>query len=244
MKPERPPGMWEIYKTGGITPAVASLFNRGSAQQMAFIRSVMKEQRKRPLFEIALQSMQAVVFDLETTGFSPYNGDEIISVCAVAVTGRDVALSETYYSMVNPKRKIPEEIVALTGLTDDEVSAAPELLQVLRDFMEYIGNRVLIVHGSGHDKHFLSSALWKTSRTQLNHRVLDTMMIDRLLYPKRQNRSLDALLAHYGIHTDKRHHALQDSIVTAAVWSRQVDELLVGDIGTLGDLYTKLSVFS
>ncbi|WP_040951606.1 exonuclease domain-containing protein [Gorillibacterium massiliense] len=244
MKPERPPGMWGIYKAGGITPAVASIFNRGSAQQMAFIRSVMKEQRKRPLFEIQLETLQAVVFDLETTGFSPYNGDEIISVGAVAIEGQEVGRQETYYSTVNPKRRIPEEVVALTGLTDEEVSAAPDLLKVLHDFMEFIGSRVLIVHGSGHDKNFLSAALWKTSRTQLNHRILDTMMVDRLLYPKRQNRSLDVLLDMYGVHIDKRHHALDDSVATAEVWSKQLVELLDGDITTLGDLYTKLSVFS
>ena len=66
------------------------MFDAQSAQQMAFIRSMLKEQRKDSLFEIPLHSMEIVVFDLETTGFSPYNGDEIISFGGVSVIGGEV----------------------------------------------------------------------------------------------------------------------------------------------------------
>ncbi|MDF2716512.1 MAG: subunit epsilon of polymerase [Paenibacillus sp.] len=157
--------LWSLYKLGGITPAVTSMFDPQSAQQMAFIRSVMKEQRKNSMYDIPLQKLETVVFDLETTGFSPYSGDEIISVGAIGMTGDDVLVQQSYYSLVKPEKTIPDEVVRLTGICNEEAINAPDLITVLKEFLEFVNHRVLVVHGSGHDKHFLNSALWKTLRS-------------------------------------------------------------------------------
>jgi DNA polymerase-3 subunit epsilon len=242
MKDMRPAGrMWHLYKMGGITPALTSMFDAQSAQQMAFIRSMMKEQRKNSLYEIPLETMELVVFDLETTGFSPYNGDEIISFGAVAVTGDTIQEEQTYYSLVNPKRSIPDEIVELTGITNEMVGNAPDMINGLRDFLEFVQQKVMVAHGTGHDKHFLNSALWKTSKINLSHRMLDTMMIAKWLNPKLGNYDLDTLLNVYGIDISTRHHALEDALMTAKLWSRFMMEIQSKDIHSLGDLYTQLS---
>lgn len=86
--------------------------------------------------------------------------------------------------MVNPKRKIPEDIIELTGITNEMVADAPELIGVLSDFLEFVQQRILVAHATGHDKNFLNSALWRTSKVSLSHRVLDTMMIAKWLMPK------------------------------------------------------------
>ncbi|MNI33124.1 DNA polymerase III PolC-type [compost metagenome] len=233
--------MWHLYKMGGITPALTSMFNAQSAQQMAFIRSMLKEQRKNSLYDIPLESMELVVFDLETTGFSPYNGDEIISFGAVSVIGGAVQHDQTYYSIVNPKRNIPDEIVQLTGITNDMAANAPDMLHVMKEFLEFVQKKVMVAHGTGHDKNFLNAALWKTSKGSLSHRVIDTMMIAKWLMPKRKNYGLDALLDEYEIEIDGRHHALQDSLMTAKLWSRFMEEIKSREIDTLGDLYALLS---
>ncbi|SCW59142.1 DNA polymerase-3 subunit epsilon [Paenibacillus tianmuensis] len=195
MKDMRPTGrMWHLYKMGGLTPAITSMFDAQSAQQMAFIRSIMKEQRKNSLYEISLRTMELVVFDLETTGFSPYNGDEIISFGAVSVAGTEIKDESTYYSLVHPKKSIPEEIEKLTGITNEMVADAPDLLHALRGFLEFVRQKVLVAHGSGHDKHFLNAALWRTSKVNLSHRLLDTMMIAKWLHPKLNKYDLDTLL--------------------------------------------------
>lgn len=244
MKDTGPAGrMWQLYKMGGFTPAIASMFDARNAQHMAFIRSVMKEQRKNSLYDILLDSMEAVVFDLETTGFSPYNGDEIISIGAVSVKGPQV-YDETFYSLVNPRRSIPELITDLTGISDEMTSSAPELIDALRAFLEYIRHRILIVHGSGHDKHFLNSALWKTSKVNLSHRMIDVMMIGKWLHPKLKSHSLDALLELYEVEVTVRHHALDDSIMTAKLWSKMLLEIRERDVVNLGDLYAQLSHYS
>ncbi|WP_438448609.1 exonuclease domain-containing protein [Gorillibacterium sp. sgz5001074] len=244
MKDTGPAGrMWQLYKMGGITPAITSMFDARNAQQMAFIRSVMKEQRKNSLYDVQLETMEAVVFDLETTGFSPYNGDEILSIGAIQIRGGVVSETQEdrFYSLVNPRRNVPIEITELTGITNEMVEQAPELIDGLRGFLEFVQRRVLIAHGSGHDKHFLNSALWKTSKVNLSHRVLDTMMIAMWLHPKRGRYDLDAILDLYGVEVLQRHHALDDSIMTARLWSKMLVDIREKGISNLGELYAHLS---
>ncbi len=179
---------------------------------------------------------------METTGFYPYNGDEIISAGGIIVRGDEpLDESRTFYSLVNPRRKVPRHITSLTGITNDMVGDAPDLMQVLHDFMEFIGKRVLIAHGSGHDKQFLNAALWRTSKVNLTHRVLDTMMVAKWLEPKRGTYGLDELLEHAGIPVTERHHALQDAIMTAKLWQAYLKEITFRNITTLADLYAYLS---
>jgi len=232
---------WHLYKVGGITPAIASMLGAHNAQQMAFIRSMTKEQRKQSPLEQPLRELETAVFDLETTGFYPNNGDEILSVGCVIMRGEEIKEQLSYYSLVNPKRKVPRHITELTGITNQMAANAPELMQVLHDFMAFVGRRVLIAHGSGHDKQFLNAALWRTSKVNLTHRVLDTMMVAKWLEPKRESYGLDELLDSYGIEVTERHHALKDSVMTAQLWQRFMAKILARNITTLGDLYAYLS---
>ncbi|CAM3799786.1 exonuclease domain-containing protein [Cohnella lubricantis] len=241
-EPKSPMGrMWNLYKVGGITPAIASLLGASNAQQMAFIRSMSRDQRKESVLETPLRELAAVVFDLETTGFNPNNGDEIISIGGVRIIGGDLEESEPFYRLVNPKRKVPKHIVELTGITNEMAGAAPELMQGLHDFLDYADRRVLIAHGSGHDKQFLNAALWKTSKVNLTHRVLDTMMVAKWLEPNRKSYGLDELLETYGIEVTCRHHALHDSIMTAKLWFEFLKRMEAKQVNTLGDLYAYLS---
>ncbi|MEI7027471.1 exonuclease domain-containing protein [Paenibacillus sp. y28] len=242
MKDMRPMGrMWHLYKMGGITPAVASMFGAQNAQQMAFIRSIMKEQRKNEMYEMELRQLDAVVFDLETTGFSPYNGDEIISIGAVAMVGGELVPEQSFHSLVNPKRDIPPNIEVLTGITSESAAEAPGLITVLHDFFNFVNKRILVCHGSGHDKHFLNSALWKTSKVHLSHRMLDCMIISKWLHPMRKEIDLDSLLSAYNIEVTRRHDALEDSVMTGQLWSKMIDEIEDKEVHTLGDLYSQLS---
>jgi DNA polymerase-3 subunit epsilon len=233
--------LWKLYKMGGITPAVTAMFDSQSAQQMAFIRSVMKEQRKISMYEIPLAQLETVVFDLETTGFSPYNGDEIISIGAVGMTGEQWIEEQSYYSLIKPMKQIPDKVVRLTGITNEAAEQAPELIAVLKQFLEFVHHRVLVVHGSGHDKHFLNSALWKTSKVNLSHRFIDCLILAQRLEPKLKNYDLDSLLIHYDIGIKGRHHALGDAEMTAQLWTCLLRETIRRDVKTLGELYDFLS---
>jgi DNA polymerase III subunit epsilon len=236
-----PPGIWSLYRMGGLKPAIRSVVDPQTAQQMAFIRQVMKRQRNMAALETPLTELEAVVFDLETTGFSPGAGDEIISIGAVAVTGERIHEEERFYTVVNPGRTIPSHIVELTGIDAASAADAPAVMQGLQMFFAFVNKRMLIAHAAGHDRAFLNAALWKTSRTRLAHRVLDTMMIAKWLEPERSDYTLDAMLGDQGITVKNRHHAMEDSIATAQLWVAFLQRIRQRNIITLGDLYAYLS---
>ncbi|MNW52872.1 DNA polymerase III PolC-type [compost metagenome] len=211
-----------------------------SAQQIAFVRSLTKGQRKPETLHVPLTELKTAVFDLETTGFHYHYGDEILSFGAVKVNGEEET-DEVYYSLCKPACSIPAQIVDLTGITPEMVEDAPPLLHALRGFMGFVDDRVLIAHGSAHDKAFLDVALWKTTKAHLGHRVLDTMMIARKLEPERNISSLDDWLEVYNIPILNRHHALEDSRMTASLWRAIIKQLRDHGVITLGDLYSYLS---
>ncbi|CAM3515130.1 exonuclease domain-containing protein [Marinicrinis lubricantis] len=232
--------MWKLYKMGGITPAIAAAFGDHNAQRMAFIRSMVKEQRKSSILETPLAELEAVVFDLETTGFMPQS-DEIISIGGVWVEGERILMDKTFYTLLKPMRSIPNDIQKLTGIRDEDVSEAPTLIEGLQQFLAFVKKRVLIAHGTGHDKQFLNAALWKTSRVRLSHTVLDTMHIGKWLQPSLKSFGLDELLNAYGIPIHHRHHALSDSLMTAQLWKCYIEQMKLKQVWTVGDLYAYLS---
>ncbi|OUM94454.1 MAG: DNA polymerase III subunit epsilon [Thermobacillus sp. ZCTH02-B1] len=232
---------WTLYKMGGLTPAIASMFGAPGAQQMAFIRQAVREQRKRSALDQPLMELETVVFDLETTGFHAEHGDEILSIGAVRMRGPELFESQPFYRIVNPRRRIPRHIVELTGITNEMAEQGADLVQALSDFLAFVGRRVLIAHASGHDKQFLNAALWRTSKVRLTHRVLDTMMVAKWLEPDRDSYGLDELLESNGVPVTRRHHALEDAIMTAKLWQRYLQRIAARNIETLGDLYAYLS---
>ena len=200
-----------------------------------------REQKRFSALDRPIQELDFIVFDLETTGFNATNGDEIISFGAVRVKGKEILEEQTFYSLVNPKRIIPNEIVQLTGISNEMTSEAPDLIHVLSEFMSFIEGSILVAHASGHDKQFLNQALWKTSKTSLKYRVIDTMMLAKWLQPELEQYDLDSCLQSNNIEIKDRHHALSDSIMTARLWNKYIQKVLSKNILTLGDMYAYLS---
>lgn len=245
-EPKQGGGFWNNLRQGGMPSALASIRGGESAQQtaqqMAFIRSLMREKRRPEALRTPLMELDTVIFDLETTGFSHQHGDEIMSFGAIRVVGDQVKYDECFYTLVNCQTVIPDNITKLTGISPEMTAEAPSLIDGLHNFMSFVGQRVLVAHGSAHDKAFLNAALWKTSKVQLTHRVLDTMMLARTLEPHRSSYTLDELLAVHSIPIQGRHHALEDAKMTAELWVSYIREILnTGQVETLGDLYTYLS---
>ncbi|GIP27653.1 hypothetical protein J23TS9_27830 [Paenibacillus sp. J23TS9] len=235
-------GFWSMLRQGGVPSAISSVMGGTSAQQMAFIRSLMREQRRPETLHTPLHKLKTVIFDLETTGFHVQQGDEILSIGALKADGEYIMEEEQFYTLVQAKRPVPGHITELTGITQPMIDQAPPLISGLHDFMNFIGDRVLVAHASAHDKSFLNAALWKTSKVNLSHRLIDTMMIARWLDPNRQSYSLDSLLSGKGIPIEGRHHALEDAKMTAQLWTSYLKEIAESRMAdTLGDLYACLS---
>ncbi len=228
MKPSRNPfqRLWSLSRDNGLPSTLSSAGSSADPRQLAFLRSMKKDLLHQNSGAIPLRDLEVVVVDLETTGFYPDHGDEILSIGAVAMRGSEVLQGESFYSLVNPRRRIPEHIVSLTGITDEMVESAPDPLDVLSRFFQFVGNRLLVAHHSRHEREFLRAALWKTSRAKFTHRLLDTMLLIRLLNGPLGNTSLDALCRAHQIEISTRHHAYCDAFAAAALWGVYVEKAM------------------
>src|SRR5688500_15263627 len=94
--------------------------------------------------QLSLGLDEFVVFDFETTGLSPWAGDEVIEIGAMKIFGNDIDETNYFHTLVNPKRLIPEEATKVNGITNDMVAAAPCLDEVFPKFLEFCGDAWLV----------------------------------------------------------------------------------------------------
>jgi DNA polymerase III subunit epsilon len=220
---------------------VPSAFADGehSFQQEMWLRALRKEQQKKQIdMSMPLDEVTFMIIDMETTGFSPQHGDEILEMAA-AKTVRG-AVEETYYTLVCPEKAIPPHISALTGIKAKDVQYAPRLQEAMRSFLSFISGGVMIGYHIGHDLSFLNHFLWTYYRTKWTARFFDMQpiaeMVQHRLFP-----TLDDALRHYGISCERRHTADGDVWAMVELWARLLQELKSKNIETLYDLYSALS---
>jgi len=150
-------------------------------------------------------------------------------------------MEDSFYSLVQVNQTVPPEIEQLTGITNTMLNEGLPLPTALQRFMQFVGSDVLIAHASGHDKAFLAAAFWKIWRARWSHRLVDTMLVAKWLEKEKRNYTLDELLALNHIEVTKRHHALEDARMTAALWSQYVRRMRERQVTTLSELYAYLS---
>jgi DNA polymerase III subunit epsilon len=227
---------------GKINSSVyASMQGQSSAQHIAFLRQLQKEVKVEESLEVPLNELNVVVFDLETTGFFPDQGNEILSIGAVKVKGGKVQHEECFYSLAQCSAELTPEIKQLTGLHEEDFEGAPELSKVLIDFYEFVKGDVLVAHHASHEKSFLQHFNWKLFRTHFRHRIVDTSFILKIAEPDSNMIRLEDCCEHCGIPVKDRHHALGDAKMTAELWSVYVDRIQENGCRTLRDVYEKLS---
>ncbi|WP_408007360.1 exonuclease domain-containing protein [Pseudalkalibacillus sp. A8] len=219
----------------------APLQGQTNPQHLAFLRRLEKEMKAGESLSVPLKDLNVVVFDLETTGFYPDQGDEIISIGAIKVKGSNIQHNETYYSLVRCDRTLPAEIIELTGIKNEDLKNAPDLQQVLIEFYNFVRGNVLVAHHSNHEKNFLQHTNRKLFRSQFKHRIVDTSFLFKIAEPNINLVRLEDCCEYCGIPVIERHHALGDAKLTAQLWSIYLNR--IQDLGykTLHDLYERLS---
>lgn len=188
-----------------------------------------------------------VVFDIETTGFSPVD-NRIIEIGAVKVGAGEV--KERFSAFINPQVPIPFEIEKLTGIRDDMVQDAPPVDQVLPRFLEFCRGCVLVAHNAGFDMSFI---LENARRLGLDMDLaqgpagedapggavptyVDTVGIARVLLPNQAKHTLDAVAKTLDISLDNHHRAVDDAECTAWIFLKFIRMLEERDIHTLAGL--------
>jgi DNA polymerase III subunit epsilon len=162
-----------------------------------------------------LEEAEFVVFDLETTGLSATR-NRICEVGAVRV--RALELVDSFESLVNPGRALPEQIARLTGLRDPELRRAPAASTVLQRFLRFAGDDLLVAHNARFDQRFLEAQLMSVHGRRLSEPPLCTAALARRLLEGRIRRVGLTSLAHFfGVPTRPCHRALPDAEATAQV---------------------------
>ncbi len=108
-----------------------------NAQQIAYLRRMQKEIQPEEELAISLSELNVVVFDIESTGFYPDKGDEILSIGAIKMTGSTIHKNQTFYSLLHTEKEIPEQIVKLTNIKHEDISNAPQASNVILDFLKF-----------------------------------------------------------------------------------------------------------
>ena len=173
-----------------------------------------------------------VVFDLETTGFSPIQ-DKIIEIGAVKVE-RGV-ITERFSTFVNPKIPIPFKITQLTSITDDMVVDAETIDVVLPKFLDFIGDAVLVAHNAGFDVSFIEQNC-RYQEIEREFISLDTVALARVLLPTLSKYKLNVVAKALNISLENHHRAVDDAGATAEIFGRFVEMLKEREIDTLKEL--------
>ena len=173
-----------------------------------------------------------VVFDLETTGFSP-NTCKIIEIGAVKV--ENGVITERFSEFVNPQVPIPFKIEELTGIRDDMVMGAETIEEILPRFMEFCEGCVMIAHNAEFDMSFIRKNCMDLD-IPCDYTVGDTVAMARILLPALHRFKLDTVAKALKISLENHHRAVDDAECTAHIFVKFIEMLKERHIETLNDL--------
>ena len=163
--------------------------------------------------------MREIVLDTETTGLNPKDGHRIVEIGGIELVNH-MPTGEVYHVYINPERPMPQEAFEIHGLSDEFLSDKPTFETIAAEFVEFVGNGILVIHNAPFDMRFLNAELMRLDMPPLpDEQVVDTLEIAKRKNPGGSN-SLDALCRRFGVDNSGRvkHGALLDSELLAEVY--------------------------
>ncbi len=184
-----------------------------------------------------------VVFDIETTGLSARTC-RITEIGAVRI--RHGKVEDSFNTFVNPEVPIPEDIVKLTGITDEMVKDAPSEREALEAFFRFVGKHedgrevLLIAHNADFDTGFIRAAAARCG-LPFENPYLDTLALARYLLTDLKNHKLDTVAEHYKLGDFNHHRASEDAAMLAAIYLCMLEELDTAGIRTYAQLISEMA---
>lgn len=155
-----------------------------------------------------------VCFDIETTGLNPSNA-EIIEIGALKV--RDGKVIQTFSEFIRPMNGVPKNITALTGIKDTMVQDAAPVDIVIRRFIDFVEEDILIGHNIMFDYSFIKTAA-NREHLHFEKKGIDTLELCRKLHKELESKSLESMCKHYNIINRHAHRAYDDAKATALLY--------------------------
>lgn len=163
--------------------------------------------------------IRTVLFDTETTGLDPLNGDRVIEVAALELIN-DLPTGKHYHALIDPRRDIPPEATRVHGFSSKDLAGKPLFAEVAQALVEFFGDSKLIAHNAPFDFGFLDMEFGRAGLPPLGgHRMIDSLALAKVRFPGMPN-SLDALCRRFAIDLSARttHNALLDCKLLAEVY--------------------------
>lgn len=165
---------------------------------------------------------QFIVADIETTGLNP-NTDKIIEIAAVRVN-RDSDLHQTFTVLVRPRRKLPEKIVQMTGISDEMLDQdGCEIADAMSQFLDFVGDDMMVFYNAPFDIAFLELAAGRIGR-KIPNKVCCALRVARAAWPAQPSYKLAEVAKLGNLETDGAHRALADCKMTVSVYAAAVVE--------------------
>jgi len=163
--------------------------------------------------------MREIVFDTETTGLDPLQGDRLVEIGCIELVNR-FPTGKTFHCYFNPQRDMPETAQKIHGLTLEFLNDKPLFADKVEDLIAFLGDAQLVAHNAMFDLGFLNAELQRAGRAAVSReRIIDTLLIARRKHPGGANR-LDDLCVRYAVDNSRRskHGALLDAELLAEVY--------------------------
>jgi len=182
----------------------------------------------------SLDEVAFAVVDVETTGGGLDYGHRITEIAIVEVRGGRIV--DEFQTLVNPGRRIPFGVTALTGINDAMVAGAPWFDHVADEVLRRLEGRVFVAHNASFDWSFVSGELTRSLGEAPAPIRMCTVRMVRRLVPSLRHRNLDVVARHFGVEIHARHRAYGDALATARILLRLLDEARgrgIDDVATL-----------
>ncbi|ATG47914.1 DNA polymerase III subunit epsilon [Celeribacter ethanolicus] len=195
----------------------------------------------KELMDSPLSDLAYVVFDTETTGLLPSQGDEICQIAALRVVNGKVVETESLDQLVNPGRAIPPSATAVHHITNEMVKDAPKIDVVGRQLHSFARGAVLVAHNAPFDLEFLRRHEAGIG-AKFTNPVLDTVLLSAIVFGQSEEHTLDAISTRLGVKIppEARHTAMGDTIATAEVFIKLLRMAEEKGIRTFGDALTEM----
>ncbi|WP_373489716.1 DNA polymerase III subunit epsilon [Parasphingorhabdus sp.] len=169
--------------------------------------------------------MREIIFDTETTGFDPQNGDRMVEIGCIEMIDR-VETGQTFHSYYNPERAMPQAAENVHGLSDMFLSDKKFFAAGAEELLDFLGDAKLVAHNAQFDFNFLNAELVLCGYQPISRfRMIDTLAIAKSKHPGAKL-SLDALCSRYGI--DRSHRVKHGALLDAELLTQLYIELTGG----------------
>jgi DNA polymerase-3 subunit epsilon len=189
--------------------------------------------QSRELDDRLLTELTYTVFDTETTGLNPSQGDEIIQMGATRIVNGKLLSQECFEQLVDPQRSIPAATIPIHGIEPHMVAGKPTITEVLPSFHAFSQDTVLVAHNAAFDMRFLQLKE-KSTGVVFDQPVLDTLLLSAVVHPNQESHRLEAIAGRFNVTVMGRHTAMGDAMVTAEVFLKLIPLLAEKGIRTLG----------